>query len=138
MSFSYLIDRHCEEPAEAIQDFATSSGLLRGACHRDGHFAPDPLARNDDRRFSHGVKAPLVLRHRLAMVDRLVVRLGIGIVTPMREAAVQPAIVLRQLVHAAIPVNHLRLVIGRLGADLCLRHVSLRGWGLSRRRLGLR
>ena len=23
-------------------------GLLRGACHRAGHFGPDPLARNDD------------------------------------------------------------------------------------------
>jgi hypothetical protein len=26
---------------------ALSAGLLRGACHRAGHFGPDPLARND-------------------------------------------------------------------------------------------
>jgi hypothetical protein len=26
------------------------TGLLRGACHRAGHFGPDPLARNDERR----------------------------------------------------------------------------------------
>ena len=32
---------------EAIQ-IEASAGLLRGACHRAGHFGPDPLARNDD------------------------------------------------------------------------------------------
>jgi hypothetical protein len=26
------------------------TGLLRGACHRAGHFGPDPLARNDEAR----------------------------------------------------------------------------------------
>jgi hypothetical protein len=33
---------------EAFQSFSRASGLLRGACHRAGHFGPDPLARNDD------------------------------------------------------------------------------------------
>jgi FMN phosphatase YigB (HAD superfamily) len=44
--------RHCEERSdEAIQNGAVAMhpapGLLRGACHRAGHFGPDPLARND-------------------------------------------------------------------------------------------
>ena len=40
--------RHCEERSdEAIQIHCEISGLLRGACHRAGHFGPDPLARND-------------------------------------------------------------------------------------------
>ena len=43
--------RHCEERSdEAIQGphgFRKPPGLLRGACHRAGHFGPDPLARND-------------------------------------------------------------------------------------------
>jgi hypothetical protein len=43
--------RHCEERSdEAIQTrvtFREEVGLLRGACHRAGHFGPDPLSRND-------------------------------------------------------------------------------------------
>ena len=37
------------ESAEAIQFTIRGYGLLRGACHRAGHFGPDPLARNDER-----------------------------------------------------------------------------------------
>ena len=45
------ITRHCEEPSdEAIQDRRRRTGLLRGACHRAGHFGPDPLARNDESK----------------------------------------------------------------------------------------
>jgi hypothetical protein len=33
---------------EAIQYMHRGTGLLRGACHRAGHFGPDPLARNDE------------------------------------------------------------------------------------------
>jgi hypothetical protein len=44
-----MIVRHCEEQRdEAIQNLELPSGLLRGACHRAGHFGPDPLDRNDD------------------------------------------------------------------------------------------
>src|SRR5260221_960107 len=43
--------RHCEallrrnNPDPSV----VASGLLRVACHRAGHFGPDPLARNDDK-----------------------------------------------------------------------------------------
>ena len=40
--------RHCEERSdEAIQGSDRQTGLFRGACHRTGHFGPDPSARND-------------------------------------------------------------------------------------------
>jgi hypothetical protein len=40
----------CEEPNGRRSNpevSIKSAGLLRGACHRAGHFGPDPLARND-------------------------------------------------------------------------------------------
>jgi hypothetical protein len=40
--------RHCEERKRRSNPVVTLiSGLLRGACHRAGHFGPGPLARND-------------------------------------------------------------------------------------------
>jgi hypothetical protein len=39
---------------EAIQNQKRKSGSLRGACHRAGHFGPDPLASNDELDLSHG------------------------------------------------------------------------------------
>ncbi|MFZ0237267.1 MAG: hypothetical protein WAL37_07855, partial [Xanthobacteraceae bacterium] len=44
-----ITPRHWER-SEAIQSVNLNSGLLRrGACHRAGHFGPDPLApRNDE------------------------------------------------------------------------------------------
>jgi hypothetical protein len=39
---------------------APQTGLLRGACHRAGHFGPDPLARND-KPYSRRVLFPLPL-----------------------------------------------------------------------------
>ena len=81
------------------------------------------------------VRTPLVLRHRLAVVDRLVVRLDIGVVAPVLEAA----IVQREVGRMAALMRHLRRVC--LGADLALRLVvSLGGRRVNRRRrsLGLR
>jgi len=49
---------------EAIQFLCRSSGLLRGACHRAGHFGPDPLARNDNPQCKLGP-----LRKRLRSLD---------------------------------------------------------------------
>src|SRR5579871_1087989 len=42
--------RHGEEPEgrRSNPEPVHRAGLLRGACHRAGHFGPDPLARNDD------------------------------------------------------------------------------------------
>ena len=79
-------------------------------------------------------QTPLVLRHRLAVVDRLVVRLDIGVVAPVLEAAIVP----REVGRMAL-MRHLRRVC--LGADLALRLVvSLGGRRVNRRRrsLGLR
>ena len=42
------LPRHCEERSdEQSSAQCDGPGLLRGACHRAGHFGPDPLARND-------------------------------------------------------------------------------------------
>ena len=52
--------RHCE-PSEAIQWHAAASGLLRrGACHRAGHFGPDPLAPRDDVRSRESYTKPVL------------------------------------------------------------------------------
>jgi hypothetical protein len=58
-----------------------------------------------------------VLRHRLAVVDRLVVRLDIGVVAPVLEAAIAP----REVGRMVALMRHLRRVY--LGADLALRLV---------------
>ena len=46
--FSPMIVIARSDSGEAIQFCIIFSGLLRGACHRAGHFEPDPLARNDE------------------------------------------------------------------------------------------
>jgi hypothetical protein len=46
-SFLSLVIARIPKGDKAIHDFE-ADGLLRGACHRAGHFGPDPLARNDD------------------------------------------------------------------------------------------
>jgi hypothetical protein len=38
---------------------AQEAGLLRGACHRAGHFGPDPLARNDEDASARTLPSPL-------------------------------------------------------------------------------
>ena len=38
------------KPVSAAELTELPTGLLHGACHRAGHFGPDPLARNDERK----------------------------------------------------------------------------------------
>jgi len=50
------VQRHCEERSdEAIQTSGGEPRLLRGACHRAGHFGPGPLARNDGIRWRFAI-----------------------------------------------------------------------------------
>jgi CspA family cold shock protein len=42
--------RELREGQRVSFEVSLVSGLLRGACHRAGHFGPDPLARNDEFR----------------------------------------------------------------------------------------
>ena len=52
--------RHCEERKRrsnpALAGLLSSSGLLRGAGHRAGHFGPGPLVRNDGTARRPGAK----------------------------------------------------------------------------------
>ena len=75
-------------------------------------------------------RASLVVRHRLAVVDGLMVRLDIGVVVSVLETVIVP----RELGRAVAVLRHLRLV-GCLGTDLGLRlAVGLGGRRLGRRR----
>jgi hypothetical protein len=57
--------RHCKEPNGRRSNPKISikeAGLLRGGCHRAGHFGPDPLARNDGVLPAHALRTRVAKR----------------------------------------------------------------------------
>jgi hypothetical protein len=57
--------RHCKQPNGRRSNPKISikeAGLLRGGCHRAGHFGPDPLARNDGVLPAHALRTRVAKR----------------------------------------------------------------------------